>query len=145
MTGMVLQEIPSKPMYQHTWYYYKKKSDSDGKDSDEEAKKKCLKLAKEKKEKDKSNFRDLGNMVKNPHPVNEWKVVGSKYKKTFPKEVMATTPAFNESGLITCNKWHVQGFCFEKCDRKASHRPFVSAAHRTAYDSWVKDKKARVP
>jgi hypothetical protein len=122
----------------------KRKSDIDA-DSDEESKKLKRLKTKDKEDKEKHHYRDLGNMVKNPHPVNEWKVVGSKYKKTFPKEVMATTPAFNESGLITCNKWHVQGFCFEKCDRKASHRPFVSAAHRTAYDSWVKDQKARVP
>jgi hypothetical protein len=98
----------------------KRKNDADA-DSDEESKKFKRLKTKDKEEKEKPHYRDLGNMVKNPHPVNEWKVVGAKYKKTFPKDVMATTPAFNESGLITCNKWHVQGFCFEKCDRKASH------------------------
>jgi len=123
----------------------KRKSDSDGEDSDEEAKKKRLKLAKEKEEKDKSNFRDLGNMVKNPNQVNEWKVLGSKYRKAFTKEVMTSTSAFNETGIITCNKWHIQGFCFEKCDRKATHKAFTSITHRTAYDKWVKEQKAKVP
>jgi hypothetical protein len=146
MTGMVLQEIPSKQTYQHTWYYYKKrKSDSDGEDSDEEAKKKRLKLAKEKEEKDKSNFRDLDNMAKDPSQVNEWKVLGSKCRKTFTKEVMASTPAFNEMGIITCNKWHIQGFCFEKCKQKATHKAFSSNVHRTAYDKWVKEQKAKMP
>jgi hypothetical protein len=123
----------------------KRKSDSNGEDSDEEAKKKRLKLAKEKEEKDKSNFRDLGNMVKNPNQVNEWKVLGSKYRKTFTKEVMASTPAFNETGITTFNKWHIQGFCFEKCDQKATHKAFTSITHKTTYDKWVKEQKARVP
>jgi hypothetical protein len=77
----------------------KRKSDIDA-DSDEDSKKLKRLKTKDKEDKEKHHYRDLGNMVKNPHPVNEWKVVGSKYKKTFPKEVMATTPAFNESELI---------------------------------------------
>ncbi len=85
----------------------KRKPDSDVEDSDEEAKKKRLKLVKKKDDKDKSNFRVLGNMVKNLNQVNQLKIIGSKYKKMFTKEVMASTPAFNETGLITCNKWHV--------------------------------------
>jgi hypothetical protein len=53
--------------------------------------------------------------VKDQNPVNEWKVVGTKNKKTFTKDVMANTPAFNETGLMTCNKWHVQGLYYKKC------------------------------
>jgi hypothetical protein len=121
------------------------KSELEPADSDEESKKKRGKVEKDKDEKDKSNYKDLGNMVKNQNPVNDWKVVGSKYKKVFTKEIMAQTPAFNEQGLITCNKWHVQGFCYEKCDRKASHKPFTSATHRAAYDKWVKEQKAKAP
>jgi hypothetical protein len=34
-------------------------------------------------EKDKPHFIDLLNMVKNQNTVNEWKVVGTKYKNTF--------------------------------------------------------------
>jgi len=124
----------------------KRKSELDSSDSKDDTKKKRHKVPKgDKDDKDKSHYKDLGNMVKNQHPVNEWKVTGGKYKKTFTKEIMASTPAFNESGIITCNKWHVQGFCYEKCDCKATHRPFVSAAHRTAYNKWVKEQKARVP
>ena len=47
-------------------------------------------------------------MVKNQSQVSEWKIIGSKYKKFLTKDIMASTPAFNESGLITCNKWHLQ-------------------------------------
>jgi len=125
----------------------KRKSELENSDSEDEAKKKRRKLAleKEKEEKDKAHYKDLGNMVKNQQQVNEWKVLGGKYKKVFTKEVMASTPAFNEAGLITCNKWHIQGFCFEKCDRRASHKPFASASHKAAYDKWVKEMKAKAP
>jgi len=125
----------------------KRKSELDNSDSEDETKKKCRKLAieKEKEEKDKGHYKDLGNMVKNQQQVNEWKVLGGKYKKVFTKEVMASTPAFNEAGLITCNKWHIQGFCFEKCDHRASHKPFTSATHKAAYDKWVKKMKAKAP
>jgi hypothetical protein len=102
-------------------------------------------LAKEKEEKDKSNYKNLGNMVKKLNQVNGWKVVGSKYKKIFTKEAVASTPAFNESGVTTCNKWHVQGFCFEKCVRKATHKAFLSAPHKAANDKWVKELKAKMP
>jgi len=121
----------------------KKKNEQDNSDSEEEPRKKRSKI--DKDERDKSNFRDLGGMVKNQNQVQEWKVLGSKYKKIFNKELMASTPAFNETGLITCNKWHVQGFCYEKCERKASHKPFSSATHKAAYDKWVKEQKAKAP
>jgi len=114
----------------------KRKSDLDASDSDEDSRKKHLKLSKEKDEKDKSNYKDLGNMVKNQNQVSKWKVVGSKYKKTFTREIMASTPAFKESGLITCNKWLVQGFCYKKCNGKTSHKPFSSTIHKSAYDKW---------
>jgi hypothetical protein len=68
------------------------KNELDANDSDDDVRKKQLKLTKEKEEKDKPHFIDLGNMVKNQNPVNEWKVVGTKYKKTFTKDVMANTP-----------------------------------------------------
>jgi len=84
-------------------------------------------------------------MVRNPSPINDWKVVGQKYKKHFTKEVMASTPAFNETGLINCNKWYIQGFCYEKCERKASHKTFSSATHKASYDKWVKEQKVKMP
>jgi len=52
----------------------KRKSVSDAEDGNKEAKKKHLKLAKEKEERDKSNYNDLGNMVKKLNQVNDWKV-----------------------------------------------------------------------
>jgi hypothetical protein len=114
----------------------KRKAKDDLEDSEDKTKKRCHKLLKEKEEKGKFQIKDLGNMVKNPKPVAEWKVEGEKYKKTFTK-------AFNKTGLVTCNKWHVQGYFFEKCERKATHKPFVSATHRSAYDKWVKEQKAK--
>jgi hypothetical protein len=48
-----------------------------------------------------------------------------KYKLIFNKGVKLTPP-FNDQGLITCNKWHVQGYCFKGYDRKASHKDFTN-------------------
>jgi hypothetical protein len=129
----------------HLVIQQKRKSDPEQDDSDEESKKKRQKALKEKEDKDKHKYKDLGNMVKNQQQVAEWKILGSKYKKHFTKEVMLTTPLFNETGLVTCNKWHLQGFCYEKCDRKASHKPFVSAPHKALYDKWVKEQKSQIP
>jgi hypothetical protein len=140
--------VPAYLAIQQKW-----KAEDDLEDSEDKTKKRCHKLLKEKEEKDKFQIKDLGNMVKNPNPVAEWKVEGEKYKKTFTKDVMTTVPAFNKTGLVTCNKWHVQGYCFKKCERKATHKPFVSATHkpfvsathRSAYDKWVKEQKAKNP
>jgi len=52
-------------------------------------------------------------MVKNGQAVQDWILPGAKYKAIFTKEVIGSTPPFNDSGLITCNKWHVRGFCYE--------------------------------
>jgi hypothetical protein len=94
---------------------------------------------------DGSRFIDLGNMVKNGSPNADWKIQGLKYKQIFSPAVTATTPHFNATGLVTCNKWHCQGFCYEKCDHKASHKNFESASHKSAFDKWVKDLKAKNP
>jgi hypothetical protein len=102
-----------------------------------------------KRLRDKDNkdnrFKELGDMVKNGQAVQEWIMPGNKYKVIFSKEVISTTPPFNDSGLITCNKWHVRGFCYEKCDRKGSHKKFDSVSHKTTYDTWIKTLKAKNP
>jgi len=96
--------------------------------------------------KDKDNkFKDLGDMIKNNHAVQDWILSGQKYKTVFSREVITSTPPFNDSGLITCNKWHVRGFCYEKCERKGSHKKFESASHKTVYDNWIKALKAKAP
>ena len=123
----------------------KGKRDLDEDEADEVAAKK-KKLLKDPKDFDKNkNFRDLGEMVKKLNPVQDWILPGGKYKALFTRDVIATTPAFNESGLVTCNKWHIRGFCYERCDRKNSHKKFESATHMTAYDTWVKTLKAKLP
>jgi hypothetical protein len=93
----------------------------------------------------KEKYKDLGEMVKNIHAVQDWILPGGKYKSLFTKDVISSTPPFNDSGLITCNKWHVRGFCYEKCDRKNSHKKFESSSHRIAYDTWIKSLKAKLP
>jgi len=125
--------------------HQKRKSEIDQEESEDEAGRKRQKTQKDKDDKDKSKYRDLGNMVRNQAQVPDWKIVGQKYKAHFTKEVMSTTPPFNDSGTITCNKWHLQGFCYEKCERKSTHKPFSSASHKTAYDKWVKDQKSKMP
>jgi hypothetical protein len=112
-----------------------KLNDSKGKD----------KVKEKDKEKDKYAYRDLGNIVKNMNSNQDWILTGPQYKAAFTKEVISTTPAFNESGLTTCNKWHARGFCYEKCDRRLSHKRFESAPHKSAYDKWVRDVKAKCP
>jgi hypothetical protein len=102
-----------------------------------------------KRIRDKDNkdnrFKELGDMVKNGQAVQEWIMPCNKYKAIFSKEVISSTLPFNDSGLITCNKWHVRGFCYEKCDRKGSHKKFDSVSHKTAYDTWIKTLKAKNP
>jgi hypothetical protein len=98
-----------------------------------------------KREKDQkgNKFKDLGEMIKNSQAVQEWIMPGFRYKALFTKDVIGSTPPFNESGLITCNKWHVRGFCYEKCERKGSHKKFESASHKSTYDSWIKTLKSK--
>jgi len=120
----------------------KKKRDSDEDAVDDIAKKN--KRFKDIKDPNKDKFRDLGDMVKNQQAVQEWLIPGGKYKSLFTKEVISTTPPFNESGVITCNKWHARGFCYERCDRRVSHKKFESPVHRSAYDTWIKALKAKI-
>jgi hypothetical protein len=95
--------------------------------------------------KDGPPFRDLGAMVQNSSQQPEWKVQGLKYKQIFTPDLITTTPPFNATGLITCNKGHVQGFCYEKCERKTTHKNFESATHKAAFDKWIKEFKAKNP
>jgi hypothetical protein len=111
-------------------------------DADEDGKK--VRKTKDLKD-NKEQYRDLGDMVKNNQAVQEWFLPGAKYKSVFTKEVIGNTPPFNDTGLITCNKWHVRGFCCEKCNRKGSHKKFESAPNKNAYDAWIKALKSKNP
>jgi len=84
--------------------------------------------------------KDLGSVVKNQDFVSAWDCKAI-YKQVFTHKVIRTTPAFNASGLITCNKWHAQGHCFDKCDRKASHKSFQDETYKQAYAKWIKKLK----
>jgi len=121
----------------------KKMHGVDGDDGDKAGKdgRKKLKSLKE----GGGRFRDLGAMLRNSTQVAEWKLPTIKYKGIFAQETNAATPPFNATGLITCNKWHVQGFRYEKCDRKGTHKSFESASHKAAFDKWIKDLKAKKP
>ncbi len=103
-------------------------------------------IKKRQKDRDgKDKFKDLGNMIKNTQAVQDWILAGHKYKQIFTRETIGATPPFNDAGLITCNKWHVRGFCYEKCERKGSHKKFESASHKSVYDAWIKALKAKAP
>jgi hypothetical protein len=83
----------------------KKPRDEDEKELDDLIRKK-IKMNEQKdkdknKDKDKTPYRDLGTMVKNPQAVQDWIITGIQYKSIFTKEVIASTPAFNDSGLVT--------------------------------------------
>ena len=84
--------------------------------------------------------KDLGSIVKNQDFVSAWDCKAI-YRQLFTSKVIRTTPAFNASGVITCNKWHAQGHCFEKCDRKASHRNFQDETFKQVYAKWLKKLK----
>jgi hypothetical protein len=114
-------------------------------DSDDEGKERESRKKKPKLEKDKDyQNKDLGSLVKNPNPIKEW-IISKNYRHIFNRHVNRLTPPFNDSGLIACNKWHLQGYCFEKCDRKASHKDFTSDSHKSAYLKWVKETKEKSP
>ena len=84
--------------------------------------------------------KDLGSVVKNQDFISAWDCK-AVYKQLFTHQVIRTTPAFNASGVITCNKWHAQGHCFDKCDRKASHKKFPDETHKQNYAKWIKKLK----
>jgi hypothetical protein len=90
--------------------------------------------------KQKGGGKDLGTLLKNSHQVREWDCK-AVYKQLFTHKIIATTPPFNSSGIITCNKWHAQGHCFENCDRKETHKNFPDEAHKQAYGKWIKKLK----
>ena len=130
--------IPSKPTLMD--------SDDDEKSREKENRKKKLKLEKDKdKDKDHQGVqKDLGTLIRNPNPNRDW-ICSRNYRLIFHKGVNRSTPPFNDSGLTTCNKWHVQGHCFEKCERKATHKDFPNDSLKQAYAKWVKEVKDRSP
>jgi hypothetical protein len=85
-------------------------------------------------------------MIRNPAPIQDYKITGFKYKQIFTEEIISSTPSFNATGMTACNKWHIiQRFCYEKRNQHATHKPFELTTHRSAYDKWVKDLKQRIP
>jgi len=48
-------------------------------------------------------------------------------------------------GDITCNKWHLQGHCFEKCEQKSAQRNFTDDSLKQAYAKWAKEVKDKSP
>lgn len=115
-----------------------KKPRNDDENGSEEPSSKKSKLTdlknKDGLDKDERNYRDLGEMGKNVHTVQDWIFTGAKYKEAFIKEVISSTPLFNDSGVVVRNKWFVRGFCYEKSNQHHSHKKYVSASHKSAYD-----------
>jgi len=115
-------------------------SDDDEKDRDKNHRNKRLRSERDGQLTD----RDLGKAVTNTNPIKEW-LVTKNYRKIFHKGVNKNTPIFNSAGDITCNKWHLQGYCFEKCERKSTHRSFSDEALKQAYAKWIKEIKEKSP
>jgi hypothetical protein len=104
----------SKPSYLVS---SKPQQDTSDDEEKEMTKKKKLKANKDHPKPNK----DLGSLVRNPDTNIDW-IVSKNYKLIFHKGANKFTPLFNDQGLTTCNKWHVQGYCFEVCEIKASHK-----------------------
>jgi len=131
----------NKPVYLLTNKHPPPSPDSTEKDQDKNGRGKRF-----KKEKDgqQGGEIDLGKAVTNTNPVKEW-LVTKNYRKIFHKGVNKFTPPFNAAGDTTCNKWHLQGYCFEKCDRKATHKAFSDEAIKQANAKWIKEVKEKSP
>jgi hypothetical protein len=114
-------------------------TEDDQRQNDCENKKKKLKWDKEK-EKDQQGGKDLGALIRNPNTNKDW-ICTRNYRLIFNKGVNRSTPPFNDSGITACNKWHLQGHCFEKCERKATHKDFPNDTFKSAYSKWVKEVK----
>jgi hypothetical protein len=78
------------------------------------------------------------------YSVKEW-IVTKNYRKIFHKGVNKNTPPFNAAGDITCNKWHLQGYCFKKCEQKGTHHSFTDDSLKQAYAKWPKEVKDKSP
>jgi hypothetical protein len=116
-------------------------TDPDDEDKKErDGKKKKLKLDKDPPKPGK----ELGSLIRNPNPNKDW-IVSKNYRLISNRDVNRQTPPFNDQGTITCNKWHVQGHCFAKCDRHITHKDFPSEALKTAYGKWIKEVKDKSP
>jgi hypothetical protein len=133
-----------KPVYLLSTPKSPRNEDDNGPEGHSSKKNKQLDL-KNKDNKDKLQNRDLGEMVKNPHSVQYGIFTGGKYKEAFMKEIIASSPLFNESGVVACNNWHVIGFCYKKCNRHNFHKKFESATHKCAYVKWLWELKAKHP
>jgi len=95
----------NKPVYLVSTKPSTADSDDDEKDADKVHRNKRLKKEKDGQVADREK---------------EW-LVTRNYHKIFHKEVNKSTPPFNSAGDIMCNKWHLQGYCFEKCECKSTH------------------------
>jgi len=108
-------------------------SDEDEKDKGRESRKKRLRVDKDNKDKDgPGGNKDLGSLIRNLNPNKDW-ICTRNYRLIFHRGVNKFTPPFNEAGQTTCNKWHIQGRSFEKCERKMTHKDFLNDALKQAY------------
>jgi hypothetical protein len=119
-------------------------SDDDEKSRGRDGKKKKAKIEKDKDKDPPGGSKDLGSLICNPNPNKDW-ICSRNYRLIFHKGVNRHTPPFNESGLTTCNKWHAQGHCFEKCERKATNKDFTNDTLKQAYSKWIKEVKDKSP
>jgi hypothetical protein len=91
----------NKPAYLTAPFKRSREADDEGSSDDAKGGKK--KQKNQKDEKDKFQYKDLGLMIINPAPVQDWKITGFKYKQIFTKDTTASTPHFNSSGITMKN------------------------------------------
>ena len=76
--------------------------------------------------------------VKNPLTLEEWIFKSADdYTRTFKdSSLMSERPWLN--GAIMCHRWHSKGYCFDDCNKIASHIPSdqVPEAIKKEYTEW---------
>jgi hypothetical protein len=113
-------KIASKQTYPLIWSKKLTKDSGDGKPVP-----KKQKGGKQQSEKHKA----LGEMIIYPKWNMDWNCKG-KYHKIFRGKVISETPPFNNTGLITCNKWHIQGWRFKECTKTLTSHLQMRIARR---------------
>lgn len=75
---------------------------------------------------------NLGSRVENPRPLYNWQ---RKFRQS-GKELSALTAPKDERGNDLCMSWHLRGYCYGNCTRKATHCMLVGSP-KTRMQSMV--------
>jgi hypothetical protein len=79
-------------------------------------------------------------MVRNENQFDQFKLKENEnYRNTFTgREKASKRPLFDKKQI--CPKWNIQGFCFEDCNMKESHKAHsdYSQAQKENFRDWMK-------